>query len=224
MNRANLLWQLGRYKEANDALAEASAVASQAEASYKILLAWVHLTYSQMALSERRLGDVQKRGRQALEIAGTQYRDIAVSAKCSIALADVLSGAPQPARRFCEEAVATAREAKTPRLLSSALLALAEVLLLANDGPGALKTAQEAQHMFERGQQRDSEWRAWLIAARASQLAGNRAAAQEYASRADSLCEGLRQQWGSDAYEGYLRRPDIQSYRSQITQINSRSK
>ena len=39
MNRANLLWQLGRYKEAKDALAEASGIATQPEASYKILLA-----------------------------------------------------------------------------------------------------------------------------------------------------------------------------------------
>src|SRR5882724_2198225 len=224
MNRANLLWQLGRYKEAKDALAEASGIATQPEASYKILLAWVHLTYCQMALSERRFADVKEKGRQALEVAGTQYRDIALSAKCSIAFADALSGATQPAKRLCEEAVATARNAKSPRVLSSALLALAEVLLLSNDGPGALTTAQEALPMFERGEQRDSEWRACVIAARASQLTGDGSTARQYALRADSLCDGLRQTWGADGYEGYLRRPDIQSYRRQIEQVLSRSK
>lgn len=224
MNRANLLWQLGRYKEANEALAEASGVAIQPEASYKILLAWVQLTYCQMALSEQRFADVKEKGRQALEVAGTQYRDIALSAKCSIALADALSGAPQPASRLCEEAVATARGAKSPRVLSSALLALSEVLVLARNAPGALKTAQEALPMFERGKQADSEWRALLMAARASQLAGDGPAAQQYASRARGACDGLRQTWGVDAYEGYLRRPDIQAYRRQIEQILTRSK
>ncbi len=224
MNRANLLWQLGRYKEANDALAEASAVAIQPEATYKILLAWVHLNYCQMALSERRFADVREKGRLALEVAGTQYRDIALSAKCAIALADALSGAPQPARRLCEEAVATARNATTPRVLSSALLALAEVLLLTNDAPGALKAAEEALPMFERGKQQDSEWRASLIAARASQVTGDKSAAQQYASRAESLCDGLRPIWGDDAYEGYLRRPDIQAYRRQLEQVITRSK
>jgi len=224
MNRANVLWQIGKYKEANDALAEASGVASQPDASYKILLAWVHLNYCQMALSEKRFPDVMEKGRLALEVAGTQYRDIALSAKCSVALGAALSGSPQPARRLCEEAVATARGAKSPRVLSSALLALAEVLLLANDAPGALKAAQEALPMFELGKQQDSEWRGSLIAARANQLAGDKSAAQQYASRADSLCDGLRQTWGDDAYEGYLRRPDIQAYRRQIDQILNRSK
>jgi hypothetical protein len=177
-----------------------------------------------MALSERRFADVQEKGHLALEVAGTQYRDIALSAKCAIALADALSGATQPAKRLCEEAVTTARGARTPRVLSSALLALAEVLLLSNDGPGALTTAQEALPMFERGEQRDSEWRACLIAARASQLAGDRSTAQQYASRADSLCDRLRQTWGADGYEGYSRRPDIQAYRRQLEQVLTRSK
>ena len=47
MNRANLLWQLGRYKEATDALEGASAIANQpgqSDPSLKTLLALVHLT------------------------------------------------------------------------------------------------------------------------------------------------------------------------------------
>jgi tetratricopeptide (TPR) repeat protein len=224
MNRANILWQLGRYKEANDALDEASGVAIQPEANYKPLLAWVRLNYCQMALSERRFADVREKGRLALEVADTQYRDIALSAKCAIALADALSDSPQPAKRLCAEAVATARNAKSPRVLSSALLSFAEVLLLANDAAGALKAAEEALPMFERGKQQDSEWRASLIAARSTLAAGDKSAAQQYASRADSLCVGLRQVWGDDAYEGYLRRPDIQAYRRQLEQVLTRSK
>ena len=117
-----------------------------------------------------------------------------------------------------------AKESRLPRLISSAQLALAEVLVLAKDAEGALRAALDAQPLCARFGQQDSEWRAWLMAARASQIVGNRSAAQMYASRAQTLCDGLREKWGADAFEGYLRRPDIQNYRSQIDQILSRSK
>jgi hypothetical protein len=120
---------------------------------------------------------------------------------------------------LCEEAVAIAREIKSPRQLSSSLLALAEVLLLRNDSRGALSTALQAQAMLSQSEQRDSEWRALLIAARANQLAGDKPAAQSYASRADSLCASLEQIWGADAYASYLRRPDVQNYRKQLASI-----
>ncbi|MFY9608887.1 MAG: tetratricopeptide repeat protein [Blastocatellia bacterium] len=224
LNRGILLWQLGRYQEARADLDLAFSIADQPEASFKAVPAWVHLVNSQMALSERRLAVAKAKGQQSLDLAGTQYPDVVLQAKLAIGLAQALSGAPQPARRLCEEAVATAKELNTPRLISSSLLALAEVLLLGNDAPRALATALQAQAMFAQSGQQDSEWRAWLIAARASQLEGNKSTTQEYASRADSQCAGLQQKWGAEAYDGYLRRPDIQAYRKQIAQILTRSK
>jgi serine/threonine protein kinase/tetratricopeptide (TPR) repeat protein len=227
MNRGNLLWQLGRYKEATDALNDASAVADrpgQPEASLKTLLALVHLGHSQMALSEGRFSDAKREGQQALQLSATQSPDIDVNGKFSVALADALSGAPQQAKLLCQEAVAMAKESRLPRLISSAQLALAEVLVLAKDAEGALRAALDAQPLCARFGQQDSEWRALLMAARASQIAGDRSAAQMYASRAQTLCDGLREKWGADAYEGYMRRPDVHNYRSQLDQILSRSK
>jgi serine/threonine protein kinase/tetratricopeptide (TPR) repeat protein len=222
MNRGAFLWQLGRYEEARAALALAFSIANQPEASFKAVLAWVHLTNAQMALSERRFAETKDKGQQALTLAGTEIADVAIQAKHSIGLAQALSGAPQVGRTLCEEAVGRARETKSPQLLSSALLALSEVLLLANDARGALATAAEAQAMFAKSGQQDSEWRALLIAARASQLAGNRSAMQDYATRADGLCTGLQQKWGQAAYDAYLHRPDILAYRSQMAEILSR--
>lgn len=227
MNRGNLLWQLGRYKEATDALNDASAVADQPgqpEASLKTLLALVHLGHSQMALSEGRFSDAKREGQKAIQLAAKQYRDIDINGKFSVGLAEALSGAPQPAKLLCEEAVAMAKESRLPRLISSAQLALAEVLVLAKDAKGALRAALEAQPLCARFGQQDSEWRALLMAARASQLAGDRSEAHTYASRAQSLCDGLREKWGADAYEDYLRRPDVHNYRNQLDQILSRSK
>lgn len=224
LNRGILLWQLGRYPEARTNLDSAFSIANQPEASYKAVPAWVHLVNSQMALSERQFAEAKAKGQQSLNLAGTQYPDVVVQAKIAIGLAQALSGAPQPARRLCEEAVATAKTLNNPRLISSSLLALAEALLLGNDAPRALEAALQAQAMFAQAGQQDSEWRAWLIAARASQLEGNQSTMQEYASRADSQCAALQQKWGAEAYDGYLRRPDIQAYRKQIAQILTRSK
>ena len=96
-------------------------------------------------------------------------------------------------------------------------------LLQNNDAKGALESALQAQSTFARSGQQDSEWRTLLIAARASELAGNKSAMQDYASRADKLCAGLEQKWGKEAYNSYLSRPDIQNYRRQIAQILARN-
>lgn len=221
MDRGIFLGRLGRYEEARSALDRAFSISN--EASYKELLAWVHLTKAQIALSERHFGEAKKIGQEAQDLSATQYRKVALQAKYTIGLAEAFSGAPQPARKLCEEAVVIAREVNAPQLISSALLALAEVLLQGNDAKRALENALQAQAMFARSGQQDSEWRTLLIAARASELAGNKPAMQDYASRADNLCAGLEQKWGKEAYNTYLSRPDIQNYRTQIAQILTRN-
>jgi serine/threonine protein kinase/Tfp pilus assembly protein PilF len=224
MNRGTFLWQLGRYAEARAALDSAFEIANRPEANYKAVLAWVHLTNAQMALSERNYDEAKKKGQLALEVSASQFPDVTLQVKYCMGRAEAFSGAPQVGRKSCEEAVAMAKKVNSPQLISIALLALAEVLLIGNDTKGALENALEAQKMFARSGQQDSEWRALLIAARAGELAGNKSATQDYASHADSLCAGLEQKWGKEAYEGYLRRPDIQNYRNQIAQILKRSK
>jgi hypothetical protein len=101
-------------------------------------------------------------------------------------------------------------------------LALAEILLLEKNAEQALNAAQEVLKIFAQSGQKDSEWRTLLIAARASDLAGNRSAAQDFAARADKACSELQQRWGADNYESYLRRPDIQAYRTQLAQLLKR--
>ena len=219
MNRGNFLWQLGKYPEARAALDKAFEIANQPGANYKAALAWVHLTRAQMALSERNYSEAKKNAQLALDVSASQFPDVTLQAKYCIGRAEAFSGPPQVGRKLCEEAVAMAKKVNAPQQISSGLLALAEVLLIANDSKGALENALEAQKMLAQSGQQDSQWRALLIAARASELAGNKSAARDYASRADSLCAGLEQKWGKEAYESYLRRPDIQNYRNQVSQI-----
>lgn len=219
MNRGNFLWQLGKYPEARAALDQAFEIADQPRANNKATLAWVHLARAQMALSEHDYSAATENAQLALDVSASQFPDVTPQAKHCTGRAEAFSGAPQVGRKLCEEALAMAKKVKDPRLISSALLALAEVLLIASDLTGALENALEAHKMLVRSGQADSGWRAALMAAGASSQMGNRSATRDHALEADNLCAGLEQRWGKDAYESYLLRPDIQTYRNQVAQI-----
>jgi tetratricopeptide (TPR) repeat protein len=216
-NRAATLWTLGRYDEARTALDEAHSIA--AEAGFKEQLAYVELIGAQMAHSLGKPAEATTRAKAAVKLAEGDYPDIALQARQTLALSQALSGAPKKAMPLVEEAVDAARALKQPRLLSSALLASAEVRIAAGDGRGALADAQAAQKVFASAAQLESEWRAWLVSARSTMLEGDRAIAYDYASRAESSRVALQARLGEDHYRGYVRRPDIQVCLQQLGQL-----
>jgi len=73
--------------------------------------------------------------------------------------------------------------------------------------------------MFASAAQLESEWRAWLVSARAVLLEGDSSTASEYAARAESGRAALQARWGEDNYRGYVRRPDIQVRLKQLGQL-----
>jgi tetratricopeptide (TPR) repeat protein len=218
MNRGKFLGQLGRYDEARAALDAAFEIADKKEAQIKTVLAWVYLIRGQIALSQNQYAEAKKQAQLALDLSD-KFLDVAVQAKATMGLAQALSGSAAEGSKLCEEAVTLAQGKKSRTLITSAQLALAQAMLLNKDNSAAIQTASEAQKIFGQSGQKDSEWRALLIAARASDAAGDKSAARDYASRADAACNVLQQMWGADSYESYLRRPDIQIYRKQLAQI-----
>jgi serine/threonine protein kinase/Tfp pilus assembly protein PilF len=220
MNRGKFLWQLGRYDDARAALDAAFDIANRQEAQIKTVLAWVHLIRGQIALSQTQYPEAKKEAQLALELS-EKFPDVALQAKATLGLAQALSGSAAEGRKLCEEAVTMAQGLKSRPLITSAQLALAQAMLLNKDNSAAIQTVTAAQKIFGQSGQKDSEWRALLIAARASDAAGDKSAALDYASRADAACNALPQIWGADSYESYLRRPDIQMYRKQLAQIRA---
>ena len=218
-NRAAALWQLGRYEEARAALDEAHSIAAEPEAGFKSQLAYVELIGAQMAFSLGKRAEATTRATAALKLAERDYKDTALQAKQTLALTQAMSGAPKKATALVEEAVGAARELKLPRLLSTALLASAEVRIAGGDGRGALADAQAAQKMFAAAAQLESEWRAWLVSARSVLLEGDSSTAYDYATRAESSRAALQARWGDDNYGGYVRRPDIQVRLKQLGQL-----
>jgi tetratricopeptide (TPR) repeat protein len=217
-NRGGVLWQLGDYQAARAMLNEAYSTANSPNSNYKALLAEIDLSYARMALSERKFPEAKAKGKQALELAGSQ-QDISIEARYTLGLAYALSGAKPEGKQLCDEAVLAAARAGNPRLLSGAQLALAQALLETGDAQGALATALRAQSSFARAGQQDSEWRALLVAANASRSAGDQLKAQEYGARAASVLLAIQQKWGNASYDKYIQRPDVQYLRKQLDEM-----
>jgi tetratricopeptide (TPR) repeat protein/predicted Ser/Thr protein kinase len=217
LNQGNVLWRLGRYAEARAALAEVPPVAERLDSNYKqILLARTFLINSQMTLSERRFADARREAEQALALVGTRYTRTAAEATHTLCVAQALSRLNSGLGRPCDGAVEYATRENDPRLVSNALLALAEWLLENNDAQSALSTALQAQERFARGGQLESEWRARLVAGRAAVRLNDRDSVRQHLASAGELLSEIQQKWGVDAFRGYLARPDIQFYRAQL--------
>ena len=216
MHRANVLWQIGRYEEARKALHEASSIAETPDGTNKLLLAAIRMIDALMELSELHNQQAGVKSHQALNLAGTQYKVTAIQARYVLGLTESRSGATRAGRRLCEAAVDMATHTGDPNLLSAALLASAEVMLDGGEAQPALQTALRAQESFARFGQRDSEWRAWLIAALAGQRLGKETVMREYASNAKARLTNLEQEWSAEAYRGYLSRQDVQRSLKQL--------
>ena len=208
MHRASSLWQVGRYSEARTALAEASSVAQAS--NKKLLLASVEMTEAFMQLSEQQTKQASVHAREAQELADKQFGLTATQARYVLGLIQARSGASQSGRQLCQTAVDMALKTNDKYLLAVAQLALAEATVDSNRAQEALQIALQTQQSFERLGQTHSEWRAWLIAARASQRLGERAAMHDYAVNARKRLGSLEDRWGREAYNGYLTRQDIQ--------------
>jgi tetratricopeptide (TPR) repeat protein/predicted Ser/Thr protein kinase len=215
---ANASWRLGRYDEARSLLAEAAPTAAQTDAPQNLSAAY-HLALARMYLSERKSSEAKAESQQAISLAGTKLKNTLVEATETLGSAQSLSGAAREARSDCEKAVALARQANDPALLSAALLALAEVMVQTADPAGAIKNSLEAQEIFARSGRQDHEWLALLIAARASRSVGDTQKAHEYSTQAETLLSRLQQEWGDDYYKSYCNRPDIQFSRRQLSEF-----
>ena len=221
LTRGDALWRLGRYPEAQTLLDQSRAIVEKPGSEMKRLSIGLELATAESALSEGRFADAKTRAEAVLEKAGTEFRNAAMNAKVVLALAQSYSGGKAAGKQLAAEAVELAKELNDPAQLASAQLALAETMLLAGDFNGASSNALQAQQAFARLGQQASEWRAWSIAAQASQSMGDKTKAREYAVRATDLLPKLEQRWGRENYNSFLLRSDVQRFRRQLEQLSA---
>jgi tetratricopeptide (TPR) repeat protein len=216
MNLGNTFWRLGLSDEATASLNQAAALMGQSGANYKQVSAEIETIKAQMALSQNLLPNAKNSAQKVLDSYGTQYRELAVDAKYTLCLAQVLSGKGAEGRHLCEEALESATNLGDALRLSNAMLALAQAQLETGDAQNALSNALRAQERFKQAGQQEFEWRAWLIAALASRRKGDEGAAREQSAHAKEVLSQLEQKWGPDAFSKYLERSDIQSSHTKL--------
>ena len=215
-NRANILWRLGRPDEARIALTEAFEIASRPGSNYKALLSDIQLTKAQMFLADRRFKEAIKESEEAIKMAGDQYPNVEIEATYTLGLAKSLSGSNREGLKLCEEAAKAAADSGDQALISRTLLAQAEAALESGEDELAGNLAGQACERFEKNGQLESAWRAWLIAALASELKGDRATAQSSLARSREVRSALEKKWNPEAFKQYLSRPDVQYYSNRL--------
>ena len=212
INRGNVLWRLGNYKEAQLLFDDLIKVTDDAKNGFPQLKPLVQVTIAQARLSERNFSEAINLSSEALAGAGQKDPEVAIQAKYTLGLAEALSGDAKPGFKLCEEAVKMASSAGDFGLHSRALLVEAEAALLNNDASLALRLAMEAQVRFARTSQLESEWRALVIASRASRQLNDKEKSEEQLRNAQNARSKLEQHWGVEAFKQYSLRPDIQVY------------
>jgi tetratricopeptide (TPR) repeat protein/predicted Ser/Thr protein kinase len=212
LDSSRMLWQLGRYGEAQQALDAASPGTS------RTLRDQLDAVRCRMALSQRQFAVAVASGRRLLSQARLS-NEAAAEAGSVLGLALASTGARREGVASTSEAVALAVKSGKPSLIAETGLAQAEALLADGDARRALDTALAAQPELARTGRQEAEWRCWLVASRAAAALGAGAKSGEYSHQASNILATLEQKWNSDSYRTYLARPDIQYARSQLARL-----
>jgi serine/threonine protein kinase/Flp pilus assembly protein TadD len=211
VNRLHISWRLGDYSESQslfDELMELSGPNSE----FKQLRPVVLMAIGQTRLSQQNYAEAINFSKEALKIAGEKDPEVPIEARYTLGLAYARSGDAKQGLKFCDEALRLAASSSDVGSYSRALLAKAEAALLSKDAQTALNLATDAQARFARGSQFESQWRAWVIASRASQQLGDKNNAEEQLKSAQITRSLLEGSWKTDAFRQYSQRPDIQAY------------
>ena len=207
VNRAEILARLGRDQEAKQLHDELLKTATKS--NFVALPPILNLIQAEISLSEGNLAGAIAASNEVIKTGGLKS-ELVIQAKYILGLAKATSRTE--AQKLCDESIKAASSASDFGLHSRALLACAEVALKGNDPNTALTLAIQAQERFARGVQLESEWRAWVIASRATRILGDSNKAQEQMKNAEAARSKLEQQWGAEAFKLYAGRPDIQVY------------
>jgi tRNA A-37 threonylcarbamoyl transferase component Bud32 len=197
VGRADVLWRMGRFKEAGESLTAAETLAQRLGGN-KPLLTNVYGTRAELDLSQQKFKDAEDDIRRLPDSA-------AASTKRRLGLVRVRAGRAKEGKALCEESIQQAREAQDVPLLKSAELALAEAELQSGDREGARSRAAGLAEYFAAKDQNESELRARTLAAAA---AGSNDS-DGYLQGAKAALDKLRQNLGEESFTGFVSRPDI---------------
>jgi serine/threonine protein kinase/Tfp pilus assembly protein PilF len=209
--RARILARLGHFNEARSLLEDLFKTVDEQKGSYLQLLPELQLIKAELSFSQGNVGEATTSANEAVKTAAPRS-DVLTESKYFLALVKSASGGKQEAKQLCDEAMEVSSNSGNFGLYSVALLRCGEAALKTGDAQTALALATKAQERFARSEQEESEWRAWAIAAHATEQLGDKAKAEEMSRNAVFVRSKLEQLWGPDTFKQYTARPDIQVY------------
>jgi len=222
LNRADMLARLGNYDEASNALGELTPLLSAlpADNNYKpIWTAFSYLIRAQMDLSEGRLPNARANCMEGLATIGGKDRkalgNTEAAIKQTLGLIEVYSGDARKGLKLCHEALILLSNNEDHESGDS-YAAVAEALLESGDAKNSQLYALKAQESFAARHRFQSEWRALMIAGRASAVLGDQQASSDYYARAQKILTTITARWGHEAFTSYSRRKDIQRYQGYL--------
>ena len=211
---ADVLWRLGRYREAEAALSSIS----HEEAKKSDIAAAIDRIRASMLLTQLRFDKARVLANHARQT----YKDLTSSDLMDlgyiIIVADLETGRVREAESE-SQALTQLAHSERGELGAEANYLRALLDLRENSPARALQEAEAAQEYFTNKHQGESAWKSQACIAKAEQQSGNRAAAVLSAKKALDMLQSLQQNWNSASFEQYRARPDIQTALSQLQQL-----
>ncbi len=211
------LSQLGRFEDAEDKLLKIQRIIHETP-SYEIQFSpRVKLMYAQIALSRKNFTDAIKEANQASRSTDSS---IVFEANKIVGLAQAISNSRSAEGvKNCNKALQYAINTRDSRTINIAKLSMAEAYLNTGKPLEALEVVLPAKNYFVSAGQMESGWRAWLIAAQASQQKGDAENAKGYAQEALRILVEIQNDWEPEYFNSYLAKPDINFYYNQAEKL-----
>ena len=200
LNSANVLWQLGRYEEADKMLTQAKQTLPESDLiDVQITSLLSQMKYRQvLALTEEAIANRSKLPADRLQMY-EMYHSLAEAhlGEKSRALSDL--------NEVLKERVGTndRQEEADMQLMES------EIYLFADNSREAGKLAKTAHIYYASVGSQDSELRSACLAAIAAKLQDDEASYQSNSNLALDTLASLKKSWDSDTFDHYLSRPDL---------------
>jgi serine/threonine protein kinase/Flp pilus assembly protein TadD len=213
-NVADILLRLGLIEEAKQTLDRAEKIFADNKITQPQLRVKFSLLKAHLALREGNFVEAHKITKQIPVI---EEPEIVSEKYIVMGLAQTLSKSSGiDSVQNCTKGLETALQTNDLRVIHTAKLAIAEAFLKVRDNKEALAKALEAKDFFTSARQKESAWRAWLIAAGASNQKGDYEVSRQYAFSALEILSTLKDEWGEEYFNSYSSRADIKLYLDQM--------
>jgi hypothetical protein len=208
LNSAEILWQLGRYGEAN---AELAMITPESLKTTRFAAGVDRLKVS-MWLSQGKFAPAAKLAKTDLD----KYSGVKADLDIALALCKLHLGSPAEGIPLVTEALQSAEGKSDPLGAARAKLARAEVFFGAGEYQESEADAKAALAFYISNNNLESEWQAFHLLAQGEKALHHSAESQDFAKKAVDVLDLLSNNWGSPAYLQYANRPDVAIMRADL--------